>query len=128
MINKPALALFAVVLTLSGCSRTEPVRNINQTVSTRYSNEQIEKAILQAGLTRQWVMHVVQPGVITGHLDQRSHKVDIRITWHAGEYSINYVGSDNLLAEKGHIHRNYNRWVNRLDQDIKFCLATQTGY
>lgn len=126
MNNKRVFAALAVVLALSGCARTEPVHNINETVSAQYSNDQIKNAILQAGLSRQWIMHEVEPGVISGHLAQRGHVADIRVTYTPGQYSINYIGSQNLLAENGQIHRNYNRWVMNLDQDIKLRLATQT--
>ncbi|MFC0141438.1 hypothetical protein ACFFJN_15810 [Erwinia mallotivora] len=127
MNNKPAWALLAAVLTLTGCARTEPVRNINQTVSSQYSSEQIKNAILQAGMSRQWMMRVVGPGVITGQLAQRGHQANIRVTYGKGHYSIDYVGSDNLRADKGQIHRSYNRWVNNLDHDIRFYLSAQTG-
>ncbi|KGT94265.1 lipoprotein [Erwinia typographi] len=119
------ISALTVIFALAGCARTEPVHNINETVSSHYSDEQMKSAIIQAGLSRQWVMKAEAPGVIAGHLSQRGHTVDIRVTYSASRYSINYVSSSNLLAENGQIHRNYNRWVNNLDQDIKLRLASQ---
>lgn len=111
---------------LAGCARTEPVKNINQTLNVNYSDNQLQTAILEAGRARQWVMQPQQPGVINGHITQRDHSADIRITYGANHYSINYVGSNNLMASAGEIHRNYNRWVNNLDKDIQFRLASST--
>lgn len=124
MYKNLAIPLLAVVFALAGCARTEPVHNISETVSLQYSNEQLKEAIVQAGLSRQWVMTPAGPGVINGMISQRGHTANIRVTYSSGSYSINYVSSSNLKAKRGEIHRNYNRWVTNLDQDIKLRLAS----
>lgn len=124
-MKKPRLlATLLCAFALAGCARTEPVKNINQTLNTHYSDNQLQTAILDAGRARQWVMQPQQPGVITGRIIQRNHSADIRITYGADHYSINYVSSNNLMAGPGEIHRNYNRWVNNLDKDIQLRLAS----
>ncbi|MCV9878882.1 hypothetical protein [Brenneria izbisi] len=115
----------ACVLALSGCARTAPVANVTKTIAAQYTADQVKKAILQAGLEREWVMTPVSPGVINARLDQRGHVADIRINYSQTSYSINYVSSQNLLAGDGKIHRNYNRWVNNLDREIQLKLAGQ---
>ncbi|MGB9098700.1 hypothetical protein [Erwinia sp.] len=127
MVKIRVIPALIVVFALAGCSRTEPVQNINETVSLQYSNEQLKEAILQAGLSRQWVMTPAGPGVINGMLSQRGHTATIRVTYSNGSYSINYVSSSNLKAKRGRIHRNYNHWVANLDQDIKLRLASQAA-
>lgn len=127
MYTNRVIPALAIVFALAGCARTEPVHNINETVSLQYSNEQLKDAIIQAGLSRQWVMTPAAPGVINGHLSQRGHTADIRVTYSSGSYSINYVSSSNLKARRGQIHKNYNQWVNNLDQDIKLRLASQAA-
>lgn len=122
-MNTRLFAMLVVVLALTGCARTQPVHNINETLSVQYKPQQIKNAILQAGIGRGWGMTQTAPGVISGHLEERGHRADIRITYAASQYSINYVDSQNLLAKNGIIHRNYNRWVSKLDQDIKTRLA-----
>jgi len=117
------LATLLCVFALAGCSRTEPVKNIQQTLNVRYSDEQLKTAILDAGRQRQWIMQPQQPGTIVGHLIQRDHSADIRVTYGASHYAITYVNSQNLMAGQGEIHRNYNRWVNNLDKDIQLRLA-----
>ena len=42
--------------------------------------------------------------------------VDIKYTNKA--YSIDYVSSQDLLYDGNQIHRNYNKWVKILEQDI----------
>ncbi|WP_034913971.1 MULTISPECIES: lipoprotein [Erwinia] len=122
---KRLLCCAVAIMALAGCARTEPVKNVKETVSAKYSGEQIKKAVTEAGLARQWVMQPAGPGVINGHLMQRGHRADIRVTYGTGQYAIDYVSSQNLLAENGQIHRNYNRWIANLDQDIQLRLASQ---
>ncbi|PWC19426.1 hypothetical protein [Brenneria corticis] len=115
----------ACVLALTGCARTAPVANVTKPITANYTSDQVRKAILQAGMEREWVMTPVSPGVINGRIDQRGHAADIRINYSPTSYSINYVGSQNLLASGGKIHRNYNRWINNLDREIQLKLAGQ---
>ncbi|WP_409309379.1 hypothetical protein [Pectobacterium sp. B1J-3] len=115
----------ACVLTLAGCARTAPVANVTKPIVAHVTTDQVKTAILQAGLEREWAMTPVSPGVINGHLDQRGHVADIRITYSQTSYSINYVSSKNLKAGNGEIHRNYNRWINNLDREIQLKLASQ---
>ncbi|KAA9001946.1 hypothetical protein FJU30_06610 [Affinibrenneria salicis] len=119
------LATLFCVFTLAGCARTAPVLNVSTPITAQYSSEQVKKAILQAGLEREWIMTPAAPGVINGHIDQRGHVADIRINYSSTSYSISYVNSQNLLAEQGKIHRNYNRWVNNLNREIQLKLASQ---
>lgn len=97
------------VLALAGCARTAPVVNVNKPIAVQVSNDQVKKAILQAGLERGWTLTAVSPGVIEGRLTQRDHVADIRINYTQTNYTINYVSSKNLMAGSGNIHYNYNR-------------------
>ncbi|WNN45981.1 MULTISPECIES: hypothetical protein [Winslowiella] len=119
------LAMAFAIATLTACSRTAPVLNVQHPVNAKVSQDQVRTAILEAGMARKWVMTPVAPGVINGHLAQRGHSADIRIDYTATRYNINYVGSHNLMASGGMIHRNYNRWVNNLDEDIQLRLSAQ---
>ncbi|MBP2170881.1 hypothetical protein J2125_004073 [Erwinia toletana] len=121
-------AIVVALATLSGCaSRTAPVQNVERTINTsaQYSPEQVKTAILEAGLARKWLMTPAGPGVINGRYAQRNFSADIRVNYSATSYSINYVSSQNLKAGGGQIHRNYNNWVNNLDQDIQLRLSAQ---
>jgi hypothetical protein len=121
-----SVVLVVAATLLSGCaSRTAPIDNINQKLSQSYSDNQVKTAIIEAGLSRQWAMTPAGPGIINGHLIQRDHVADIRVTYTSNSYSIQYVGSRNLKAAGGMIHRNYNRWVHNLDKDIQLRLAAQ---
>ncbi|ADO09028.1 MULTISPECIES: hypothetical protein [Pantoea] len=115
------LVVAAVLLT--GCARTAPIHNVNQTLTQRYTDNQMKLAIIEAGIGRKWVMTPVSPGVINGRLAQRDFVATIRITYTSQNYRIDYVSSENLKAGQGEIHNNYNRWIANLDQDIQLRLS-----
>ncbi|CAI0784520.1 Uncharacterised protein [Serratia marcescens] len=118
------LIAFSVVGALVGCARTAPVDNVHSTVSAGHSEAQVRSAILKAGAQRQWIMNDAGPGVIKARQQNRNHSAEVRITYSATAYSIDYDSSQNLLASQGKIHKNYNRWVRNLDKDIQVSLAT----
>lgn len=116
-------AALAIIATLTGCVRTAPIQQINSTVSTGHTEAQVRTAILKAGVQREWVMTQAGPGVINGRLQARDHVAEIRITYSATNYSIDYASSLNLLASGGKIHKSYNRWIHNLDKDIQLNLS-----
>jgi len=123
-MNKKTIFTLAVVAALlTGCARTAPIHNVNQTLTQRYTDNQMKLAIIEAGISRKWVMTPVSPGVINGRLAQRDFVANIRITYTSQNYRIDYVSSENLKAEEGEIHNNYNRWITNLDQDIQLRLS-----
>ncbi len=128
MKNASKLFIVAAIVattTLVGCARTAAVLTPDTVITTNVSTDKVKKAIFEAGQKRDWIMTQVAPGTIDGKLVSRDHSVNIRITYTAKSYKINYVGSQNLLAANGKIHKNYNRWVNNLDKDIQIRLAGQ---
>ena len=125
MKNIIRAAIIILVLTLMvGCvGRTKPVYNIeNQPIDYTLTTEQVEKAITKAGAQKKWRMMVIKPGEIVGNILVRSHKARIQIDYTEKFYAITYLESNNLLYKDGKIHRNYNRWINSLDQTIQSNL------
>jgi hypothetical protein len=125
MKNIIRVAIFILVLSLTvGCaSRTKPVYNVeNQAIEYNLSMEQVEKAIVKSGAQKKWRMMVVKPDQIIGNILVRSHKARIQVDYTEKSYAITYLESDNLLYKDGKIHRNYNRWINYLDQTIQTNL------
>ncbi|WP_213992865.1 hypothetical protein [Sodalis sp. dw_96] len=124
-MEKNTLFVMVFVFALAGCVRTAPVLNVSEPITAHHSADEVKAAILWAGIKHEWVMTPVAPGIIDGHLKQRDHMANIRITYSPTGYSINYVNSQNLMADKGQIHRNYNRWIQNLDHDIQLKLSSK---
>lgn len=116
-------AAFSIIGALAGCARTASVQQIHTTVSAGHTADQVKTAILKAGHKREWIMSDNGPGKITGRLQARDHYAEVKITYSATSYSINYENSLNLNAGNGKIHKSYNRWVNNLDRDIQLNLS-----
>ncbi|MBO0212266.1 hypothetical protein J0676_02015 [Vibrio sp. Vb2880] len=116
----------SVLLTflLVACGRVQPILNVENTpVAYNLQSEQVKLAITQAAIQRGWIISEVEPGVLDAKITVRSHFAEIHIPYNEKYYAILYVRSENLKADGDSIHRNYNRWVNNLNVDIKKQLA-----
>jgi hypothetical protein len=112
------------LLLVTGCSTSQPVMNMtNSLVPPNLSEQDVSRAIINAGVSKTWNMREERPGLITGHIQVRQHQANISIPYNTTNYSINYVSSVNLNDKgKGKIHRTYNRWINGLNQEIQLEL------
>jgi len=120
---KVAISLL-LVLTLAGCGRVQPVLNVEDTpVAYNLQSKQVKSVIYDAAVDRGWLVSEIKPGLMRAELFVRSHHAVVDIMYSDKFYSITYVESENLKYSDGNIHRNYNRWVNNLNTDIKNKLA-----
>ena len=87
--------------------------------------EQVQKAIMDAGIKQTWIMTVVKPGEILGEYNVQSHTIHVTIPYTSKNYSILYKDSTNLRYDpvKRTIHVNYAKWIERLDNEIKARLS-----
>jgi hypothetical protein len=91
-----------------------------------------EVAIRSALVRRGWGITKQEPGDIQAMLSKAgSWSVKIDIPYSNNTITINYLDSQNLdygdTPEGGHvIHRNYNRWMAYLVQDIQKSFAEQS--
>ncbi|MCL9774244.1 hypothetical protein [Vibrio methylphosphonaticus] len=113
-----------ITLVLVGCGRVHPVLNFeNEPVAYDLTATQVKSVITAAAENRGWVVSESKAGVLNATISVRSHEAEIDIPYTKKYYSITYVDSKNLKAADGEIHRNYNRWINNLNTDIKTQLA-----
>lgn len=122
-MRSAALKILVVVLaalTLSAC-RTGPIYNVESAVMATPANatlEQVSGAIKRAGAGLGWQMIDQGPGQIEGKLFLRSHMAVVSITFDTKKFSIYYKDSNNLNYDGKTIHKNYNGWVQNLEQAI----------
>ena len=117
------MSAFAVIVALAGCARTVAIDNIQTSLGSGHTAEQVKTAIFKAGTARSWIMNEAGPGIIKARQQSRDHVADIRINYSKSGYSIHYDSSQNLSASAGKIHPNYNRWVHNLNKDIQVNLS-----
>ncbi len=99
----------------------QPIQNVNDAaiVSVKpLQVAQVKTAIMFAGTSLGWKMAEVGPGLIQGTLNLRKHTAVVDIPYSATKYSIVYKSSINLDEKDGHIHKNYNSWVQNLSNKI----------
>jgi len=123
LTKRSIIMLFATALALWGSASAHAVVEIQDIEGSPLpeglSDEQIQKVMVSAGMTRGWVVKAVGPGHMEGTLLIRTHMAKVDIVYDAAGYSIRYKDSENLAYKNGKIHRNYNKWVQNLDMDIQ---------
>jgi hypothetical protein len=64
-------------------------------------------------------MRASAPGVVNGTIHLRTHTAVIDVEYSTKSYNIVYRSSENLDARDGQIHKNYNGWIENLDNAIR---------
>jgi hypothetical protein len=117
------MSIFAVLTT--GCTAI-PVYNIDSApivAEKQVPMEQIKASIMRAGIGLGWVMRPTSEGRIVGTLTLRKHVAIVDITYSQENYSIQYKDSTNLKYDGTNIHKNYNGWVQNLNNAIQSKLS-----
>ena len=103
---------------LAGCARTAPVQDGGGEFLGRATLTQRADQIRAAGASLGWRIESEGSGVMRGTLLLRSHQAVVQIPYDTQRFAIHYVSSTNLDYENGLIHRNYNGWVQNLQNTI----------
>lgn len=118
-----ALLLVSTLLVVIAC-RTATIMNPSVTLpETGTTEADVANAIKLAGARYGWEIVGDGPGLMTGTLRLRKHVAVVKIEYDANSYRIQYQDSERLLHQDDRIHRNYNRWVNNLSEEIKNNLG-----
>jgi hypothetical protein len=118
-----ALVVAAVLALVAGCS-SRPVMNVTAepvvvAPGKTATSENVRDAILRAGSSLGWTMRPTAPGVINGSINLRNHSAVIDVEYNTRSYNIVYRSSTNLDANNGQIHKNYNGWIENLNNAIR---------
>lgn len=125
-LRSVALVLCVLFVAVMGCRGGGQIYNVKdapiQTATGKQpSMEDVQNAIITAGVGLGWQMAVAKPGEIIGTLNLRSHQAVVSIPYTTKQYSILYKSSNNLKydAATQTIHENYLAWIQRLDRAIR---------
>jgi len=114
------------VLLIVGCRAAVPVYNVSSapvTTNKPASIDEIEKAIIRAGVGLGWQMVSRGKGKVEGTLVLREHRAVVDIDYDAKNFNIKYKDSTKLDYDGEKIHPNYNSWVQNLDRAIRAQLT-----
>ncbi|MFV8782808.1 hypothetical protein ACNKU7_10340 [Microbulbifer sp. SA54] len=131
MIKLRNISLVVLSSALLAACTSHPLMNVyDRTVPNRYDGQPqtsatVEKAIFTGCLDKGWVCREVTPGHIEASISVRKHRATADINYSEKSYSIAYKDSYLLdyNGRKNTIHRNYNRWINNLEQAISKNLV-----
>ena len=121
-------AAVSAFLLLAGFGAGTPIYSVQSSPippSPAATMENIQKAVMRAGLTLGWQISPKGPGQIEGVLNIRKHQAIVNITYDTKAFSITYKDSVNLdyNEERKTIHSNYNGWVQNLEKGIRAQVA-----
>ena len=125
--------VFLLLVVITSCA-SRPVLNLkNELLPTlpdgsKYTKEQVRKAILEGCRQRGWIAQPKEEGLIEASIIVREHRANIEIRYDETNISILYKDSNNLNYANGTIHANYNRWITYLYHDIISELDPYTQY
>jgi hypothetical protein len=122
-----AIAACLLLVSIVGCRAGGQVYEVKDApieAAKPLTLDQVQKAIIDAGIKQTWIMTPVKPGEMLGEYNVQSHQIHVLIPYTTKNYSILYKDSSNLRydPEKRTIHVNYAKWIERLDNEIKARL------
>ena len=118
-----ALVVAGALALAAGCT-SRPVMNVMAepvvvSPGKAATAENVRDAILRAGAGLGWNMRPAAPGVVNGSINLRTHSAAIDVEYNTRSYNIVYRSSTNLDAANGQIHKNYNGWIENLNNAIR---------
>jgi len=117
------LLVAAMLLLAAGCT-SRPVMNVAAepvvvTPGKTATSDNVRDAIMRAGTGLGWTMRPAAPGVVNGTINLRGHSAVIDVEYNPKSYNIVYRSSTGLDANNGQIHKNYNGWIENLNNAIR---------
>ncbi|WP_448564059.1 hypothetical protein [Thalassotalea ganghwensis] len=117
---KNLIVIGLLTLALLGCKTSQAIYNVKSTLPVNTDSPVLKKAIHSALAYKRWRVISESESEIVAGIDVRNHYAEITITLHDDHYKVNYKDSHNLdyKEHKASIHRNYNKWIKLLVQEI----------
>src|SRR5262249_11976626 len=118
------ILIVAALTIVAACSTSKPVLNIDDApIAGTHTPDQVRVAIATVAKKRGWTVEDAGPGMLKATLVTHEHRAVVNIPYTATSFGIHYVDSTNLNYNGKSIHRNYDRWVKNLREDIEHELA-----
>ena len=123
LLIRALLVASVLAVAVAGCG-SRPIMNVTAepvvvTPGKTATSDSVRDAILRAGSSLGWQMRPAAPGVIAGSINLRGHSANIDVEYNTRTYNIVYRSSSGLDAQNGQIHKNYNGWIENLNNAIR---------
>ena len=127
-MKKIVTAILISLLLITACKTSTVIYNSDSSIAAHDADlDTVRTTIIESLSKRRWEILQEEPGMFRAGINVRSHYAEIIIRYSATDLKINYVKSSNLdyNASSNKIHRNYNKWVRNIEQDVIFGLQTK---
>lgn len=130
--------LFVAVISLffSACSTLQPIYNVESASvpanrdGTPIASSDVARAIHAAASHKGWTTKDITGALIQASIVVRGrHEATVGISFDSEHYSIQLKRTNGLEQRNGKIHRNYNKWIILLSEEISSRLdqMSETG-
>ena len=115
------------ILLVSGCARNQVIHNITDapvipSSALSLTIEQVRNTIISAAHAKNWQVQQIDDGHMLATVKVRKHTAVVDIYYSTDTYSIIYNNSEALRKKGDTIHRNYNKWIIKLNKVIRLKL------
>lgn len=117
-----SIVIASCLMSLTSCRGRVPIQastsNSIPENAQYLSEDDIRSSIIHTASNRKWSCNPTAPKTLKCRLNTRGHGIVVDIHYNQKEYSIIHCDSKNLHETKDKIHPKYNKWIQKLDQDI----------
>ena len=124
------ILLVFILLLCTACSTSQAIHNVSSSPipireGASLSLDEVSTAIKNACIYKKWEPEQIRDGLIEAKITVRGHHTAVvDISYDTKSYNITYKESVGLDHKGNKIHRNYNKWVILLDEEISANLAS----
>ena len=123
MLGKSIYTLLLLFL-LGGCGSLTVYNAVSPSFERKISPSEMQQAVVNAAQRYGWEIKNKIPGAVEAEYRRRDFFAQIKISYSASSYSIDYVDSENLKYDGQKIHKAYNSWIKNLEKTLNENLET----
>ena len=125
---KKIFTIISLVLFLGACQTApiyEPTGIILPSGFTQVEAKDVILSALESPsmIRRGWMVKEIQEDKVVAILNVRTHQATIDIFFNDSSITPRLASSENLLQKNGKIHRNFNRWLSILVNEIRVNIV-----
>lgn len=106
----------------SSCSRYHDTYNVSKRElpanAQKMNDNEIETLILRAASRSKWICTQAGLKTLNCSVANVKHPAKIQIIYTHQDFSISHVNAGHLDQSDHQVHRNYNKWIKRLEKTI----------
>lgn len=108
---------------LAGCNRRQPIYTVTDhpipAAARSLPAATIQQTIMEAAAANGWLVDWKAPGELRAKQKWNNHEAEVEIRYSQESYTIAHVATHKLLEQGDTVHRNYNKRVRALEDEIE---------